>query len=383
MEFTIKKEVLVKALQKVDKVIDNKPLHIILTGLLLQVFDNHLKITGSSGELSITTTIKNTEGETGEILSVERNGSVVLPAKKFSSIAKALPDREVFVSLDTENKQVNIKSGKSKFVLQTMNAEEYPRLPQVNEKGTFVVNGVEFSDGLNKTVFVTAKDQTKPHFTGINIISGEGTLTMNATDTHRLNRKNSIAYEGDSFEGIILPEKSAKEIAKLIKNCGKVDVYITDNLAIFKTEDDVIYSKLIAGNYPDVTKIIPQEFQITVTVSKAGLLSALDRAMILAKEDNKIVTLEIGAENETIFESIKVYQRGNEIGKSNEIVAVDKVEGGEITISFNADYVIDALKHIDDERIEMKFNNSVHPFMIVGEETKNEFLQVIMPVRPY
>ena len=348
--------------------------------------DNHLKITGSSGELSITTTIENEnmEGETGEILSVERNGSVVLPAKKFSSIAKALPDREGFGSLETENKHVNMKSGKSKFVLQTMNAEEYPRLPQVNEKGTFVVNGVEFSDGLNKTVFVTAKDQTKPHFTGINIISGEGTLTMNATDTHRLNRKNSIAYEGDSFEGIILPEKSAKEIAKLIKNCGKVDVYITDNLAIFKTEDDVIYSKLIAGNYPDVdvTKVIPQEFQITVTVSRAGLLSALERAMILAKEDNKIVTLEIGAENETIFESIKVYQRG-EIGKSNEIVAVDKVECGEIAISVNADYVINALKHIDDERIEMKFNNSVHPFMIVGEETKNEFLQVIMPVRPY
>lgn len=381
MEFTIKKEVLVKALQKVDKVIDNKPLHIILTGLLLQVSDKDLKITGSSGELSITTTIKNTEGETGEILSVERNGSVVLPAKKFSSIAKALPDREIFVSLDTENKQVNIKSGKSKFVLQTMNAEEYPRLPQVNEKGTFVVNGVEFSDGLNKTVFVTAKDSARPHFTGINIIGGEGTLTMNATDTHRLNRKNSIAYEGDSFEGIILPEKSAKEIAKLIKNCGKVDVYITDNLAIFKTEDDVIYSKLIAGNYPDVTKIIPQDFQITVTVSKAGLLSALERAMILA--DNKIITLEIGAENETIFESIKVYQRGNEIGKSNEIVAVDKVEGGEITISFNADYVIDALKHIDDERIEIKFSNSIRPFVIVGEETKNEFLQVIMPVRPY
>lgn len=381
MEFTIKKEVLVKALQKVDKVIDNKPLHIILTGLLLQVSDKDLKITGSSGELSITTTIKNTEGETGEILSVERNGSVVLPAKKFSSIAKALPDREIFVSLDAENKQVNIKSGKSKFVLQTMDAEEYPRLPQVNEKGAFVVNGVEFSDGLNKTVFVTAKDQTKPHFTGINIIGGEGTLTMNATDTHRLNRKNSIAYEGDSFEGIILPEKSAKEIAKLIKNCGKVDVCITDNLAIFKTEDDVIYSKLIAGNYPDVTKIIPQDFQITVTVSRAGLLTALERAMILA--DNKIITLEIGAENETIFESIKVYQRGSEIGKSNEIVAVDKVEGGEITISFNADYVIDALKHIDDERIEMKFNNSIRPFVIVGEETKNEFLQVIMPVRPY
>lgn len=384
MEIFIKKEKLEEMIKRVDKAIEKNPIHFILSGMLFEASGEKLKITGGNEKFAITTTFNNNEQGDLEII---KEGRVVIPAQKLLSIVKKMPEGEIRISKDDERKQITISSNtkKTEFVLYTMDASQYPRFPKSTEN-VFTVNGEAFADGLNKTVFASLKSDARPQLNGINVILEDGTLQLEATDAHRLAVKNSIKIESNfSDKNFILPEKSAKEIIKLIKNeSSDAKVYFNDNFIIIETKRDVIFSKLIKGSYPNVRRVIPEQHDISVTLEKKKLLHAIERANILAEYNNTIM-FEVGGEDSMISD-IKIYQKEGELGKSTEFVSAQKIEGikeNEVfTIAFNAEYILDALKHIEDERILLGFVDNIRPFSVIGEKEGGEYIQVIMPVRP-
>lgn len=384
MEIFIKKEKLEEMIKRVDRAIEKNPIHFILSGMLFEASGDKLKITGGNEKFAITTTFNNNEQGDLEII---KEGRVVIPAQKLLSIVKKMPEGEIRISKDDERKQITISSNtkKTEFVLYTMDASQYPRFPKLTEN-VFTVNGEAFADGLNKTVFASLKSDARPQLNGINVILEDGTLQLEATDAHRLAVKNSIKIQSNfSDKNFILPEKSAKEIIKLIKNeSSDVKVYFNDNFIIIETKRDVIFSKLIKGSYPNVRRVIPEQHDISVTLEKKKLLHAIERANILAEYNNTIM-FEIGGEDSMISD-IKIYQKEGELGKSTEFVSAQKIEGikeNEVfTIAFNAEYILDALKHIEDERILLGFVDNIRPFSVIGEKEGGEYIQVIMPVRP-
>lgn len=389
MEIFIKKEKLEEIIKRVDRAIEKNPIHFILSGMLFEAeaSGKKLKITGGSEKFAITTTFNNNEQGDLEII---KEGRVVIPAQKLLSIVKKMPEGEIRISKDDERKQITISSNtkKTEFVLYTMDASQYPRFPKLTEN-VFTVNGEAFADGLDKTVFASLKSDARPQLNGINVVLEDGALQLEATDAHRLAVKNSIKIQSNiqsnfSDKNFILPEKSAKEIIKLIKNeSSDVKVYFNDNFIIIETKRDVIFSKLIKGSYPNVRRVIPEQHDISVTLEKKKLLYAIERANILAEYNNTIM-FEVGGEDSMISD-IKIYQKEGELGKSTEFVSAQKIEGIKeevFTIAFNADYVLDALKHIEDELIILGFVDNIRPFSVIGEKEGNGYIQVIMPVRP-
>ena len=384
MEIFIKKEKLEEMIKRVDRAIEKNPIHFILSGMLFEAeaSGEKLKITGGNEKFAITTTFNNNEQEDLEII---KEGRVVIPAQKLLSIVKKMPEGEIRISKDDEQITISSNTKKTEFVLYTMDASQYPRFPKLTEN-VFTVNGEAFADGLNKTVFASLKSDARPQLNGINVVLEDGALQLEATDAHRLAVKNSIKIQSNfTDKNFILPEKSAKEIIKLIKNeSSDVKVYFNDNFIIIETKRDVIFSKLIKGSYPNVRRVIPEQHDISVTLEKKKLLHAIERANILAEYNNTIM-FEIGGEDSMISD-IKIYQKEGELGKSTEFVSAQKIEGikeNEVfTIAFNAEYILDALKHIEDELIILGFVDNIRPFSVIGEKEGDGYIQVIMPVRP-
>lgn len=383
MEIFIKKEKLEEMIKRVDRAIEKNPIHFILSGMLFEAeaSGEKLKITGGNEKFAITTTFNNNEQGDLEII---KEGRVVIPAQKLLSIVKKMPEGEIRISKDDEQITISSNTKKTEFVLYTMDASQYPRFPKLTEN-VFTVNGEAFADGLNKTVFASLKSDARPQLNGINVVLEDGALQLEATDAHRLAVKNSIKIQSNfTDKNFILPEKSAKEIIKLIRNESDVKVYFNDNFIIIETKRDVIFSKLIRGSYPNVRRVIPEQHDISVTLEKKKLLHAIERANILAEYNNTIM-FEVGGEDSMISD-IKIYQKEGELGKSTEFVPVRKIEGIKedevFTIAFNAEYVLDALKHIEDELIILGFVDNIRPFSVIGEKEGNGYIQVIMPVRP-
>lgn len=383
MEIFIKKEKLEEMIKRVDRAIEKNPIHFILSGMLFEASGEKLKITGGNEKFAITTTFNNNEQGDLEII---KEGRVVIPAQKLLSIVKKMPEGEIRISKDDEQITISSNTKKTEFVLYTMDASQYPRFPKLTEN-VFTVNGEALADGLDKTVFASLKSDARPQLNGINVVLEDGALQLEATDAHRLAVKNSIKIQSNfSDKNFILPEKSAKEIIKLIKNeSSDVKVYFNDNFIIIETKRDVIFSKLIRGSYPNVRRVIPEQHEISVTLEKKKLLHAIERANILAEYNNTIM-FEVGGEDSMISNDIKIYQKEGELGKSTEFVSAQKIEGikeNEVfTIAFNAEYVLDALKHIEDELIILGFVDNIRPFSVIGEKEGDGYIQVIMPVRP-
>lgn len=387
MEISLMKHDLIKVLSKADRAIQSNVVTPILAGMLLVADGDMLKITGSNSEFSIITMLKNTDDE--HYINIISDGSVVLPAKQLVGIAKSMPDGEVHIRVG-ENHQTTItggKKGSSKFVLNGMNAEEYPRLPNFNKGVKFSANGNELSEGFKKTVFAVLQRDTRPVLTGVNVsIGSNGTLTFIATDAHRLSKVNSIAFETENDLGndfnLTIPEKTSKEIIRFLKNNGKVDItIIKEKQVVFQTGSEIIYSRLISGQYPDTKNLIPTNHITEVFASRDGLLSAIERASILNDDENKAVTLRVNKEQEHIFKTVTLIQKKNELGQSKEDVVVEDITGEEQEVSFNASYMIDALKHINDDKVIIRFGGRFKPFTVVGNETQNELVQLILPIR--
>ncbi|MCG7345780.1 DNA polymerase III subunit beta [Sporosarcina sp. ACRSL] len=377
MKFEIMRDWLLEGLNDVMKAISQKVANPILTGVKIDVNETGLTMTGSDSDITICTFIP-VEEDGEQIIRVIETGSIILQAKVFSEIVRKLPTNDV--TIEVENMQTHIQSGKSEFHLIGSNPDEYPILPDVKDEYRFSLPSDLMKSIIRETVFAVSQQETRPILTGVHWSTNEEKLVCVATDSHRLARREIVPeLMPESPFSVVIPGKSLQELNKILPdNTDNVEIVIADQQVLFKSRNVLFYSRLLEGNYPDTSRLIPSEYKTTVEVNGRKLLQAIDRASLLAREDrNNIV--RFAAEGGHVIE---VSSNSPEIGKVEELIEAIDVNGEDLMISFSAKYMMDALKAIEGQDIAIHFTGAMRPFILKSKES-DAILQLILPVRTF
>ncbi|OAS83144.1 MULTISPECIES: DNA polymerase III subunit beta [Metabacillus] len=378
MKFIIQRDKLVQSVQDVMKAVSSRTTIPILTGIKIVANSEGVTLTGSDSDISIESFIP-VEEDGNEIVEIQQSGSVVLQARFFSEIVKKLPKDIVEIEVGNQHSTI-IRSGKAEFSLNGLDAEEYPHLPQIEEENMFKIPTDLLKAMIRQTVFAVSTSETRPILTGVNWKLENSELICIATDSHRLAlRKAAINTESQNLYNVVIPGKSLSELSKILDDTSDlIEIVITENQVLFKAKNLLFFSRLLDGNYPDTSRLIPSESKTNMTINSKEFLQAIDRASLLAKEArNNVVKLS------TITDGmVEISSNSPEIGKVSEEIQSSEIQGEELKISFSAKYVMDALKALEGTEIIINFTGAMRPFVIRTTQD-DSMLQLILPVRTY
>ncbi|MFK4567502.1 DNA polymerase III subunit beta [Enterococcus sp. UD-01] len=374
MKVTVKRNTFLQELQTVQRAISSKTTIPILTGVKIVLTEEGLSLTGSNADISIESFLSQ-EDEKAE-MTIESTGSIVLQARFFGEIIRKLPE-DSFTLEVLENNQVAITSGKADFTVNGLDAENYPHLPVIDAKNQIQLPVHLLTKIINETGFAVSMHESRPILTGVHFILENQKLLAVATDSHRLSQRVIPIEQAAEDFNIVIPGKSLTELSRSFTNEEEmVEISIMENQVLFKTQNMYFYSRLLEGNYPDTNRLIPTSFNTEIEFYVPELLSAIDRASLLSHEGrNNIVRLAIASD------SVVLYGNSPEIGKVEEPLNYENVTGDPLEISFNPDYMKDALRAFGDMNITVKFISAIRPFTLEPTETELDFIQLITPVR--
>ncbi|WP_017471601.1 DNA polymerase III subunit beta [Amphibacillus jilinensis] len=380
MKFIIQRDLLLESIQHVMKAISSRVTIPILTGIKIEAIEAGIKLTGSDSDVSIESFIPK---ENDGIVNVEQiePGQIVVQSKYFPDIIRKLPLKTLEINTDDQF-QVNIVSGGSEFHLNGQDAMEYPQLPVLHTDNSFEIKNDLLKELIKQTVFAVSTVETRPILTGVNMRLEDNLLNFVATDSHRLASRKiplSTENEGLSFKDVVIPGKSLVELNKIIDDSEEtMSISVTENQILFQTKNLYFLSRLLEGNYPETSRLIPEQSKTTVLTQTKALLQAIDRASLLAKENrNNVVKLETKGNNQ-----LQISSNTPEVGQVIEEVTTESINGEDLKISFSAKYMIDALKIIQEDHVEIDFTGAMRPFIIKPHENE-QILQLILPVRTY
>lgn len=380
MQFVINKEQFVQSIQHVTKAISSRTTIPILTGIKIDATEKGVTLTGSDSDISIESFIPNEEDGKINVQIIE-TGSIVLQAKTFPEIIKKLPEEQIEIIVQDQY-ATTIRSGSSVFNLIGLDPEEYPRLPQIEEANIFRLPQDLFKNIIRQTVFAVSTQETRPVLTGVNFAIENKQLICTATDSHRLAmRKAQVETNSDDlqFENVVIPGKSLTELSKIIEDTDElVHVVVTESQVLFKLKNLLFFTRLLDGKYPVTKNMIPTSSKTDILLKTKPFLQALERALLLSREGkNNVVNVKTLNNGELEITSVTP-----EIGKVTEKLQSIECSGEELRISFNGKNVIDALKVVDSEEINMVFTGAMSPFVI--RPTEHDYsLHLFSPVRSY
>lgn len=378
MKLVIQRDRLIQSVQDVMKAVSSRTTIPILTGIKMVATEKGVTLTGSDSDISIESFIP-IEEDGDELVEIIQTGEIVLQAKFFSELVKKLP--KDFVEIEVQNQlQVIIRSGKSEFSLNGLDAEEYPRLPQLEEENVVKIRTDLLKTLIRQTVFAVSTSETRPILTGVNWRLQNGEIICIATDSHRLAmRKARVEVNNNNEYNVVIPGKSLNELSKiLMDNQEMVEIVITENQVLFKAKHLLFFTRLLEGNYPETSRLIPTESKTTVILNTKDFLHAIDRASLLAREGKNNVVRFTTLENNMI----EISSNSPEIGRVVEEIESISIDGEEMKISFSAKYMMDALKNLESSEIKISFTGAMRPF-IIQPINDDSILQLILPVRTY
>ncbi|MEK6461455.1 DNA polymerase III subunit beta [Heyndrickxia faecalis] len=381
MKFSILRNRLIESVQDVSKAITSRTTIPILTGIKITASEEGITFTGSDSDISIESFVpKEEDGD--EIAVIQQTGGIVLQAKIFGELVKKLPMD--IVEIEVANQfQTIIRSGKSNFNLNGLDAEEYPHLPQITEDKVIRIPADILKNLIRQTVFAVSTAETRPILTGVNWSIKGSRLNCIATDSHRLAQRTAeIETAADAEYNIVIPGKSLNELNKILPDSNEpVGIVITDNQVLFKAKHLLFFSRLLEGNYPDTSRLIPTDGKTEIVVNTKEFLQAIDRASLLAKEGQNANVVKLSSVTD-IPGTIEITSNSPEIGKVTDRVNCKSIEGEELKISFSSKYMMDALRALEGTEITIRFTGAMRPFIIrpVHDDTT---LQLILPVRTY
>lgn len=379
MKFTINRPAFINQLNNVLRAISSKTTIPILTGLKMVVTDHSVILTGSDADITIESTLDASDSSYG--LSIEEPGAIVLPARFFNEVIKKLPDKQATIEV-FNGLQVRITSGTAEFTINGQDANNYPHLPEVESENTVELASDMLREVIDQTRIAVSKQESRPILTGIHVTLNNGILTAVATDSHRLaQRKVELPETADRDFDIVLPGASMTELAKMIADeKDGVKMQITENQALFIFDNTHFYSRLLEGNYPETSRLIPESSDTCLEITASDLLASIERASLLSHESrNNVVKLSVNPENKIAT----VSGTSADVGNVEEEINADQIVGNPLEISFNPDYMRDALKSFGQTKILISFTTALRPFTLVPTEEKANFVQLITPVRTY
>lgn len=376
MQFTINRNLFIENLNNAMRAISSRATIPILSGIKLVLTNDSLLLTGSDTDISIEIKIP-----VSDDLQVISTGSIVLPARFFSEIIKKLPGKDFSFEVK-ESFQTRIISENSEFTINGLDANNYPRLPEISDESSFTISGKTFREIINETQFAVATQESRLVLTGVHFTFNPNMIKAVATDSHRLSERTISLDNGPQKEtDLIIPGKSLQELSRII---GETDPQVRicpgDNQVLFEIGNILFYSRLLEGSYPDTDRLLPKDSSTSVEFELSELSSALDRASLVTHAGrNNVVKLNLDVQNQTV----KLSGESAEIGNVEEDVSFKNLEGENLEISFNPDYLRDALRASITDAVVMKFTQPLRPFTVTPNRDDVNFVQLITPVRTF
>lgn len=363
MKIVCSKAELMKSINIVTKAVPSKTTMPILECILIDASRDEIKFTANDMELGIETIVK------GSILE---KGIVALDAKLFSEIIRKLSDSEVIIATDDKYQAV-ITCENSKFSISGKEGDDYPYLPFVEKDHSIVISQFTLKEVIRQTIFSIAQNENNRMMTGELFEIKDNILKVVSLDGHRISiRKIELKGENEDRK-VVVPGKTLIEISKILS--GEVDdevcIYFTKNHILFEFDDTIAVSRLIEGDYFRIDQMLSSDYETKIDINKKELLNCIDRATLLIREGDKKPII-IGIDDTNMELKIQ-----SQIGSMNEHIMIHK-EGRDILIGFNPRFLIDALRVIDDETIQIYLVNPKAPCFIKNE--KESYIYLILPV---
>lgn len=376
MEFSVNRNVFLAKLNDVQRAISTKTAIEILTGLKLDLTDDGLTLTGSNADITIQTQLPVTASTAD--LTIESTGSIVLPARFFNEIVKKLPEKTMKVTVN-DHYQATITSGSASFTINGLDAVNYPHLPEIDTAEQLTIVGDVLKQIISQTVIAVSRQESRPMLTGIHVTIHNGELLAVATDSHRLSQRKITLTDAPKVDyDIIVPGDAFRELSRMIDDNEQLHLRVAENQILFTWGTTAFYSRLLDGMYPETSRLIPQDSSTQVEFNAGVLLQAIERASLLSHAgQNNVVKLEL----DTDAQRATLSGNSPEVGNVEEELQFSSLSGEGIAISFNPDYMKDALRSFGQATIKLAFTQPLRPFTLVPSDDQGDFIQLITPVR--
>jgi DNA polymerase-3 subunit beta len=339
----------------------------ILANVLFEAVKGSIRVTATDLEVGVRGEV---EGE------VSKEGTVTINAKKIYEIIREVPNEQVQLKR-LENDWVEIRSGRSVFKIVGIDAKEFPQFPKFDGKALSSTPASTLREMIERTLFSVSTDETRYSLNGVYAEQGEGgNIRMVATDGHRLAFEEQAVGSFGLTKGVILPRKGLAELKKLLESGadGTVALGFKENLGLVIKDNIELFMRLIDGDFPDYTKVIPKGNPNIVKVEHNELLQALRRVSILSSERYKGVRMEFSNDK------VAISANNPDLGEAVEEIEAE-YKGKALSIGFNARYLIDVLTVLGgDGEIDIELKDELSP-SVIRKAGIDSYLYVLMPMR--
>jgi DNA polymerase-3 subunit beta len=376
MKLKIKRDLLLENLNKVSKAISTKNLIPTLSGIKFDLNKKGLTLTASNNDITIQKFIPIKDKN----INVDKEGVIVIQGKEILDIVRIIPDEDINIEvLDELKVLIYTDDERIKYDLNVININEYPSIDLEKSDNFIEIEKEEFLNIVRETAFATSNDESRPVLTGINFKINGDILESSATDSYRLARKEiRLKKVVEEVHNIIIPSKNIIEFSKIIDSEeNPIKLHIFNNKVLFEDCDLLFQSRLISGNYPNTSKLIPEDSILKINADLFILKSVIEQASILTSDKEKnVVSLS------TSGNTLTVKSVSNEKGRAEAKMEVKKNNNEDITIAFSAKYMTEALNALKTDEVELSFVGEVKPITIKNTE-EDGLIQLVVPIRTY
>jgi len=361
MNFKIQKDVLINGIQIVQNIVTSKSVLPILSNILIEAQQDKIRLTATDLDIGISCVVP---------VNTQETGMITIPAKRFGDIIKELPSDEVSI-ITKKNNLMLIETESCQFRIMGAGVEEFPKLPEFKDKEVIKLDQADLKEMLRLTSFAVSLDESRYILNGILFQISKGNLGLVATDGKRLAIIEKKMKQGtDKDIRMIVPLKTIHELNRSLKDEGELVLVLGNNQVLFELDGVMIISRLIEGEFPDYHQVIPLPSENKIKVERERFLLAIKRAALLATPDYQAVKLEVFKNKLVVSKSTP------DVGESREEMPME-YSGKEMMIGFNPAYLVDVLKNLALETIELELTDTEKPGVI----RTNGYIYIVLPMR--
>lgn len=343
-----------------------------LSGICIDVKNDQIILTGSDSNISIRSTI--IKGELNQ-LDIEATGSIVIESKYLLEIIRKMDCTMVELEV-IDHLLVRISSDNGKFNLNGIQSNEYPNIDFSEPMNSFSLKAIDLKAIVSQTSFACSDKDTRPVLNGVNFRSVNNTLYCSGTDSYRLARK-VLSLDSKQDFNITIPSKSLSEVVRSISEEEEnINIFVDNKKAQFIFDKTIIQTRLIDGTFPDVDRIIPTSSISTMVIDSKELAGVIDRTNFIRNEKIHLIKLECSTE------ITRIKTNSTEIGNSDEILTNCTYTGEDIRLSCNGTFMLDAIKALGSEKVQLEFSGLMKPIKIFNPED-DSVIMIIVPIRSY
>jgi len=361
MKIKMTKENLLNGIQTVQNIVSTKATLPILSNMLMETYSNGVKLNTTDLDIGISCELP--------VDTIEQ-GAITIPAKRFSDIVRELPVGDITISAK-KNNQIDIEGNKCRFKLIGLPKEEFPKFPEFKDKEVVKIEQAVLKEMIRLTSFAVSHEESRYVLNGILFEIQGDILRMVATDGRRLakyDRKVSSSIKKEI--SVIIPLKAVQEVFRNLADEGIVSFVTGTNQVLFDINGTLIASRVIEGEFPNYEQVIPKAATKKIKVNTLDLLHAIRRANLLATPDFQAIKFEV------FTDKLVISKTTPEIGESREELPVE-YGGKEMIVGFNPQFLIDVLKNINNDTVELELFGPDK----AGVIRQGEYLYLALPMR--